>query len=64
MMMSPARLEHENDCAGEDQQQNDRSILSSEKLLHKDYNSKYSVEKEIAGRGSQGACRQDELISG
>jgi hypothetical protein len=31
-------------------------------MLHKDYESKYSVEK-IAGRESQGACRQDELIA-
>jgi hypothetical protein len=33
-------------------------------MLHKDYNRKYSVEKKIAGRESQGACRQDELIDG
>jgi hypothetical protein len=32
-------------------------------MLHKDYNSKFSVEKKKhAGRESQGACRQDELI--
>jgi hypothetical protein len=30
-------------------------------MLHKDYQSKYSVEK-FAGRESQGACRQDELF--
>jgi hypothetical protein len=30
-------------------------------MLNKDYNSKSSVEKN-AGRESQGACRQDELI--
>jgi hypothetical protein len=32
-------------------------------MLHKDYESKYSV-KNITGRESQGACRQDELIAG
>jgi hypothetical protein len=34
-------------------------------MLHKDYESKCSVEeKKIAGRQSQGAYRQDELIGG
>jgi hypothetical protein len=32
-------------------------------MLHKDYESKCSVEK-ITGREPQGACRQDELIGG
>jgi hypothetical protein len=32
-------------------------------MLHKDYNRKCSVEKNV-GRGSQGACCQDELIGG
>jgi hypothetical protein len=32
-------------------------------MLRKDYDRKHSVEK-IAGRESQGACRQDELIGG
>jgi hypothetical protein len=31
-------------------------------MLHKDNESKYSAEKKNAGRVSQGACRQDELI--
>jgi hypothetical protein len=48
--MRPVGLGPENDCAGEDQQ-------------HKDYKSKYSVEKTV-GHYSQGACRQDELIGG
>jgi hypothetical protein len=43
---------------------NDRPILSSEKILHKDYGCKGSVEKNIAGRESQGAWHQDELIGG
>jgi hypothetical protein len=33
-------------------------------MLYKDYGSKYSDEKQSAGRESQGACRQDELIGG
>jgi hypothetical protein len=33
-------------------------------MLHKDYDRKCSVEKEITGRESQGACRQDEEIGG
>jgi hypothetical protein len=32
-------------------------------MLHKDYASQYSVEKN-AGLESHGACRQDELIGG
>jgi hypothetical protein len=40
---------------------NDRPILSSERMLRKDYDRKCSVEKNI-GRESQGACPQDELI--
>jgi hypothetical protein len=30
-------------------------------MLHKNYEDKYSIKK-IAGRESQGVCRQDELI--
>jgi hypothetical protein len=33
-------------------------------MLHKDYNRKGSVGKNITGRESQGTCRQDELIGG
>jgi hypothetical protein len=43
---------------------NDRPILSSERMLHKDYDLKCSVEKKNAGHESQGAWRQDELIGG
>jgi hypothetical protein len=43
---------------------NDRPILSSERMLHKDCNRKCSLENIISGRESQGACRQDELIGG
>jgi hypothetical protein len=33
-------------------------------MLYKDYENKYSVEKKIAGRESQGAYCQDELLGG
>jgi hypothetical protein len=33
-------------------------------MLRKDYYRKSSVGKEIPGRASQGAWRQDELIGG
>jgi hypothetical protein len=35
----------------------DKPILSSERILHKDYDRKVSVEKKVSGR-------QDELIGG
>jgi hypothetical protein len=41
---------------------NDRPILSSERMLYKDYDRKCSVEKK-SGSESQGVCRQ-ELNSG
>jgi hypothetical protein len=40
----------------------DTPILSSKKMLRKDYDLKDSVAKKISGRESQGAWRQDELI--
>jgi hypothetical protein len=44
---------------------NDRPILSSERMLHKDYDRKCSVEKKkTTGHESQGACRQNKLIGG
>jgi hypothetical protein len=45
--MSLAGLGPENDCAGEERAAivNDRLILSSERMLHKDCNRKCSVEK-------------------
>jgi hypothetical protein len=42
----------------------DRPILSSERMLHKDYDRKCSVGKKIAGLEPQAACRQDELTGG
>jgi hypothetical protein len=38
----------------------DIPIFSSERMLHKDYYRKSSVGKQISGRGSQGAWRQNE----
>jgi hypothetical protein len=42
----------------------DKPILLSERMLHKDYDRKGSVEKKISARESQGACLQDELAGG
>jgi hypothetical protein len=33
-------------------------------MLHKDYNRKRSVAKNVSGRDSQGTWRQDEPIGG
>jgi hypothetical protein len=43
---------------------NGRPILSSERILHKDYDYKGSIGKKFTGRESQGAWCQDELIGG
>jgi hypothetical protein len=40
----------------------DNQILSSERILHRDYNSKDSIEKSISSRETKMAWRQDELI--
>jgi hypothetical protein len=45
MVMSPTGHGPDNDCAGEGQQ-HDRLILSSERMLHKDYKRKCSVEEK------------------
>jgi hypothetical protein len=41
---------------------NDRPILSSERMLYKDYDRRCSIEENKSGRESQGTRRQDELI--
>jgi hypothetical protein len=66
MVAIPTGLGPENECAGEGQQQilNDRHILSSERMLYKDYDRRCSIEKKYSGRESQRARRQDELIGG
>jgi hypothetical protein len=43
---------------------NDSPILSSERMLHKDYDRKCSTEKKKSGRDPQGAWCQDELTGG
>jgi hypothetical protein len=43
---------------------NDKPTISSEGMLYKDYDRRYSIEKKNCGRESQGARRQDELIAG
>jgi hypothetical protein len=40
---------------------NDRPILSSERMLYKDYDRRCSIDKKNSGRESQGALRQDAL---
>jgi hypothetical protein len=40
---------------------NDKVILSSERMLHKDYDNRCLIEKN-SGCESQGTCRQEELI--
>jgi hypothetical protein len=41
---------------------NEKSILWSVKMLHKDYTASVQLENKNYGRGSQGACSQDDLI--
>jgi hypothetical protein len=55
VVMSPAGLGPENDCAGEEQQRGCyiRTTTANVQLKNK-----------IIGRESQGACRQEELIGG
>jgi hypothetical protein len=66
VVTSPAGLGPENDCAGEDQQQLYMTDSSSRQTgcYIRTITASVQLEKEIAGRGSQGACRQDELIAG
>jgi hypothetical protein len=42
----------------------DTPILSTKKMLHKDYVLKRSVAKKSMVGGTQGAWRQDEMIVG
>jgi hypothetical protein len=64
MFMSPAGFGHENDSAGEDQQQLQITDPSSVQMLHKGYDRKCSVERKITVHESQGSCRQDKLMGG
>jgi hypothetical protein len=42
----------------------DQPILSSKRMLRKNYDHKGSVEKIISNRDPQGVWRQDKLIGG
>jgi hypothetical protein len=54
MVMSPAVPATENDWAGEGHQQKRQTVLSSERMLHKDYNRKCSGQKKILVVGLKG----------
>jgi hypothetical protein len=43
---------------------NDELIFSSERMIHKDINLKFSIGQKITGRESRGACRKDKPIDG
>jgi hypothetical protein len=42
----------------------DKTILSSERMLHKDYDRKGSVKKKICGPETQGSWHKDKLTGG
>jgi hypothetical protein len=64
VVMSSAGLGPENECAGKSVAiLNDKPILSSERMLHKNYDRRCSIEKK-SGHESQGARRQDEMRIG
>jgi hypothetical protein len=64
VVMSPAELGPENDCAGEDLQQLYMTDPSSRqrRCYIRAITASVKFENKITGRESQGACRQDELI--
>jgi hypothetical protein len=65
MVASSTGLGPENECAGESQQQLSMTDPSSrQRGFYNDYDHRSSIEKQISGRESQGARRQDELIGG
>jgi hypothetical protein len=43
--------------------QRDKPIFSSERMLHKDYYRKSSVEKSISSRGPKGAWRKTTWLA-
>jgi hypothetical protein len=66
MVMSPAGLGPEDDCADEDQhplQTIDPSSLQSGCYI-RTITASVHLENKITGLESQGACRQDEVIGG
>jgi hypothetical protein len=66
VVMCPARVGLENDCADEDQQQLQKTDPSSrQRVFYIRYiPASYQLENKITGRESQGACRQDEFTDG
>jgi hypothetical protein len=66
VVMSPAGLGTENDCAGEAQQQLQMTDPSFRErgCYMRIITGGVQLENKNSGRGSQGACRQDELIGG
>jgi hypothetical protein len=66
MIMSPARLGPENECAGEGQQQLYTTDPSSRQrgCFIRTITTSVQLEDKITGRKSQGAYRQDELTGG
>jgi hypothetical protein len=64
--MSPAGLGPENDCAGEGQQKLQTTDPSSRQkgCCIRTITASVQLENKNSGRGSQGACREDELIGG
>jgi hypothetical protein len=66
VVMSPAGLGPENDCAGEYQQQLRKTDPPSRQrgCYIRTITSSVQFENKVTGRESQGACLQDELIGG
>jgi hypothetical protein len=58
MITSPTGLGLENDCAGEAQQNFQKGCYM------RTITASVQLENKNSGRGSQGACCQDELIDG
>jgi hypothetical protein len=66
VVMSPAGIGLENDCAGEDQQQLQTTDPPSRQrgCYIRTITAIVQLENKNNGRESQGDCRQDELIGG
>jgi hypothetical protein len=63
VVMSPAEIGPENVCSGKDQQQlQTTDPRSCQRCYMRTITEIVQLENKNSGRGSQGACRQDELI--